>query len=364
MKNLLPILLLTLIIGACGKKEETVTEKIAKLKKERTTIDDQIRELEAKSGFKDSVKPIPVSVMEVKPQPFQAFIDVQASIVGDENVVATPQTMGTVRRVLARVGQHVSRGQILAVLDASALDQQIAAQDAQVGLLKSLYEKQQKLWAQQIGTEVQLLSAKANFEAATRQRAAIVAQRNMYSITAPISGTVDQVDIKEGDAAAPGGHGVRIVNAARLKAEANLGESYLGKVHAGNPVTLIFPDVNDSLKAKLDFVAQSVDPMSRAFKVQVNLGWSAKLHPNMSARMKIANYGAEGALVVPVAAVQKTGEGDMVFVAEGKEAKAVPVQTGRSADGMIEILSGLKAGDRVVTAGYEELYNGTVIVVQ
>jgi RND family efflux transporter MFP subunit len=290
---------------------------------------------------------------------------VQASIIGDENVVATPQMMGTVRRVMAGVGRHVSRGQVLAILDASAVNQQIAAQDAQVSLLRSLYEKQQKLWAQQIGTEVQLLSAKANYEAASRQRGALVAQRNMYSITAPISGVVDQVDIKEGDAAQPGSpRGIRIVNASKLKAEANLGETYLGKVHAGNPVTIIFTESGDSLKTRLDYVAQAVDPTSRAFKVQVNLGSSLKLHPNMSAQMKIANYSSDNAIVVPVNAVQKTGTGDMVFVAAGKIAKSVPVQTGRTADGMIEILSGLQAGDKVITAGYEDLDNGTAISVQ
>lgn len=365
MKHLLPILFAALLLSACGgKKEESVTVQIAKLKKERAEIDTKIRELEAKGGLKDSIKAIPVAVAEVTPQSFQSFIDVQASITGDENVLATPQAGGAVRSILVRVGQRVGKGQTLAVLDAAAVDQQIAAQDAQISLLRSVYEKQQKLWAQQIGTEVQLLQAKANYEAATRQRGAAAAQRNMYRIVAPISGVVDQVDIKPGDMAMPGMSGIRIVNASKLKAEANLGESYIGKVRNGNPVTLIFPDINDSIQTRLDYVAQSVDPVSRAFKVQVNLGTRANLRPNMSARMKIANYAAENALVVPVAAIQKTGTGDMVFVAAGKVAKAVPVQTGRTSDGMIEILSGLQTGDRVITAGYEELDNGTAITVQ
>ena len=104
--------------------------------------------------------------------------------------------------------------------------------------------------------------------------------------------------------------------------------------------------------------------MSRAFSVEVALGSAAKLHPNMSARMKIANYESRNAIVVPVSAVQQTGEGPMVFVANGRTAKAVSVQTGRSSDGNVEILSGLTAGDKVVTAGYEDLDNGTAITVQ
>ncbi len=365
MKKLVALLVAVTLFSACGKKEESVTTQIAKLKKERADIDTKIRNLELKGGVKDSIKAVPVSVMEIAPQSFQSYIDVQAAITGDENVMATPQMMGTVRSVLVHVGQKVGQGQTLAVLDAAAVDQQIAAQDAQISLLRSLYEKQQKLWAQQIGTEVQLLQAKTNYEAATKQRAGIVAQRNMYSVKAPISGTVDAVDLHTGDAAQPGGvKGIRIVNANKLKAEARLGESYLGKVKTGDPVTLVFPDVNDSIKTRISYVAQSVDPTSRAFEVQVNLGANKVLHPNMSARMKIANYSASNAIVVPVAAIQKTGAGDIVFVADGKVAKSVAVQTGRNADGMVEILGGLNAGDKVITAGYEELDNGTAISVQ
>ncbi len=352
------------LLSACGGKKADPKAEIAKLKKERADIDVKIRTLEASSGMKDSVKAVPVSVVAVAPQSFQSYIDVQAAITGNDNVIASPQAPGTVRSVLVHTGQHVSKGQTLAVLDAAAVEQQIAAQDAQIGLLRSLYEKQQKLWAQQIGTEVQLLSAKANYEAASKQRAAVVAQRNMYRIVAPVSGTVDVVRLTAGDMAAPGMSGIPIITGNKLKAEANLGESYLGKVKVGNPVTLVYNDGADSIKTRLDFVSPGVNALSRAFLVQVNLGANAQLHPNMSARMKIANYEAGNALVVPVGAVQQTGTGQIVFVADGKTAKSVAVQTGRTADGMVEILSGLSAGDKVVTSGYEDLDNGTVISVQ
>ncbi len=363
MKQYLPLLLAVILLSACGKKEDNATQ-IAKLKKERSEIDIKIRQLEASGTGKDSMKSVPVAVTELAPQGFQSYIDVQANITSDQNVLATPQAPGVVRRVMVRAGQSVGRGQTLAVLDASAIDQQVAAQDAQISLLRSLYDKQQKLWAQNIGTEVQLLAARANYQAATRQRAALAAQRNMYRITSPISGTVEEVTLKEGDMAAPGQTGIRIVNGNKLKAEAKLGESYLGKVKVGDPVNLIFPDLQDSMNTKITFVAQAVDPVSRSFTVQIMLGSTPKLHPNMSARMKIANYSSGNALVVPVAAIQKTGEGDLVFVAAGNTAKAVPVQTGRNANGMVEILGGLKAGDRVITAGFEDLDDGTVIKVQ
>jgi RND family efflux transporter MFP subunit len=353
---------LALLVG-CGKKEDKVAE-LAKLKKERSDLDVRIARLESEIPKSDSARATAVSVTKVEPQSFQSFINVQAAITGDQNVVATSQAPGIIRSISVRIGQQVTKGQTLATLDAAAIDQQIAGAQAQLSLLKTLYEKQQKLWAQNIGTEVQLMTAKTNYDASTKQFAALHAQRDMYRIVAPISGVVDEQKLKEGDAVSPGLNGIRIVNASQLKAEAHLGESYLGKVREGNPVTLILPDLNDSIKTNLTYVAQAVDPMSRAFTVQIRLGSSAKLHPNMSARMRIANYSASNALVVPISAVQKTSAGDAVFVAAGNKARSATVQLGQNANGYVEVLSGLKAGDQVITAGYEDLDNGSLIRVQ
>jgi RND family efflux transporter MFP subunit len=259
-------------------------------------------------------------------------------------------------------GDHVKKGQVLATLDAAAIESQIKAQEAQVSLIKSLYEKQQKLWAQNIGTEVQLLQAKANYTYQTQQLDALKAQRNMYRIVSPITGVVDNVGVKIGDAA--GGQnqaGIRVVNLDKLKAEANLGENYLGKIHQGDRVNIVLPDIHDSIQSRLSYVASAVDPNSRAFIVQVRLGSNSKLHPNMSCIMKIAAYENRSALVVPVSVIQKTGKGEMVFIANGNKAKAVYVKTGRNSNGQVEIVSGLSAGDKVITAGFEDLDDGDPI---
>lgn len=366
MKRSIYLLITSLIIASCGDGEGGNTqEKLAKLKQKRSEIDIQIKKLEAENTKNNPQKAIPVGITVLQATPFSAYIDVQAAINGDENVNATPQSPGAVRDILVRVGQRVSKGQTLATLDASTLDQQIKSLDPNISLAKSMYDKLQKLWAQNIGTEVQLLQAKANYESLLKQRAVLVAQRDMYRIKAPISGIVDAVDLKPGDMASPGSPmGIRIVSKDKLKAEAQLGENYLGKVNEGDAVTLIFPDINDSLKTKLSYVSQAIDPVSRSFMVQVRLGANKKLHPNMSCRMKIANYEASNALVVPVSVIQKTAEGDMLYIADGNKAKAAYVQTGRTSNGMVEILGGLSAGDKVITSGYEELNNGQSIAVK
>jgi RND family efflux transporter MFP subunit len=365
MKRSVYLLLTTLILASCGGgKTESKTEQLVQLKKQRAELDQKIAKLEQEAASKDTSKATPVSIITLAPQPFNSYVEVQGVITGDEDVLASPQASGVVKSILVRVGQRVSKGQTLATLDAAAIEQQIQATDAQLSLAKSLYEKQQRLWAQNIGTEVQLLQAKTNYESMLNQKQAQIAQRNMYTIKSPINGVIDGVNINEGDMAMPGVSGFHVVSKDRLKATANLGENYLGKVKQGDPVTLVFPDLNDSLHTKLTYVAQAVNPISRAFAAEVRLGTNNHLHPNMSCIMKIANYERTDALVVPVSVIQKTAEGSMLFVAEGNKARAVIVQTGKNSNGMVEILGGLSAGDKVITAGHEDLDNGDRIAIK
>ena len=355
MKHLVYLLIPAMIFASCGGNQDK-DQQLAKLKKDRGELDLKIKSLEA--GKKDSAQVVPVSVTEVQPAEFNAFVEVQSVIGGDEVVNATPKAPGTVQKVLVQVGQKVHAGQMLASLDGNVVDQQINALEPQLELQKSLYEKQQSLWAQNIGTEVQLMSAKAQYEATQKQKLALQAQRYLYNIVSPITGMIDAVGIKVGDMASPGMNGFRVVNLDKLKAEANLGENYLGQIHQGDPVILVLQGTNDSIKTKLTYVAEAVDPASRAFLVQVRLGYNKKLHPNMSCVMKIINYNNPQALIVPISVIQKTSQGNMLYIADGNKSKAVYVTLGRNANGMVEILSGLKAGDKVITRGYEEMDNG------
>ncbi|HXS37767.1 MAG TPA: efflux RND transporter periplasmic adaptor subunit [Flavipsychrobacter sp.] len=363
---LIPIFILA-SCGGSGKKANQSNAKneaeLAKLKKERSDIDQKIKALEQKTGD-TTKKTTPVSIQEVQPTDFVATVNIQSQITGDQNVYAAAQVLGTVKDVLVHPGQHVSKGQVLATLDAANLDQQIETQQARINFAKTMYEKQQNLWSQNIGTQVQLLQAKANYDDARLQKSALVAQKDMYRIVAPVSGVIDQVNVKVGDASSPGAASIRVVNTDNLKAEANLGENYLGKVNTGNPVTIVFPDLNDSIKTRLTYVAKAVDPSSRAFLAQVMLGNNSKLHPNMSCIMKIANYEDKHALVVPLSIIQKTSKGDMVYTTDGTTAKAVYVTTGANSNGQVEILSGLNAGDKIITTGFENLDNGDPVTIQ
>jgi membrane fusion protein, multidrug efflux system len=362
MKRIILLTLPIMMLAACGGKQNGKTDNLEQLKQQRADLDAKIKTLEGNKI--DTTKTTPVSVVAVQPQDFHAYVEVQSQITGDENIVATSQSPGTVKSISVQVGQHVNKGQVLATLDASTVERQIEAAEPQLTLTKSIYEKQQALWKQNIGTEVQLMSAKANYEASEKQIEALKAQRDLYRVVAPISGTVDAVNLKVGEISSPMANGIRVVNYDKLKAEADLGENYLGKVKQNDPVILELPDISDSILTKLSYVSQAIDPTSRAFKVTVHLNNNNKLHPNMACKMKIANYESAHALIVPVSVIQKTSQGEMLYVADGNKARSVMVTTGRNANGQVEILSGLHAGDKVITKGYEEMDNGQSISIE
>jgi RND family efflux transporter MFP subunit len=347
MKQLIYLLIPAVMLASCGGNKTADADK------------------QKPGGKPDSAvaNVIPVSVMAVQPTDFISYIEVQSAIAGDENILATSQAAGIVKSIAVHVGQKVSKGQVLAILDASAIEQQIEGMSPQLTLTQSIYEKQQNLWSQNIGTEVQLMTAKANYESAQKQVATLKAQRDMYRVVSSISGVVDAVNLKVGEACAPGMNGIRVVSYDKLKAEATLGENYLGKVKQGDRVILELPDISDTIKTTLSYVSQAVDPVSRAFTVQVSLANNSKMHPNMACIMKIQNYESKQALVVPVSVIQKTSQGTMLYIADGNKAKSVYVTVGNNANGQVEILSGLKAGDQVVVKGFEELNNGQPISI-
>jgi len=188
-------------------------------------------------------------------------------------------------------------------------------------------------------------------------------QADLYRITSPISGTIDQMDLKLGQAIQPGANGIRIVNADVLKVKADVPESYSGVINQGNDVNVVIPDANDSLMTTLTFAAKVIDPTSRSFAIEVRLPQRKTLRPNMTAILKIASYVNPKAIVVPVKAVQKSENGDYVFLNNDGVAKKVNVKTGATYAGQSEILSGLKAGDEIIIDGATDIEDGDKVKV-
>ena len=210
---------------------------------------------------------------------------------------------------------------------------------------------------------MQFLQAQANLQSVQKQVAALKQQADLYRIVSPISGTVDQMDLKLGQAAAPGATAIRILNTDYLKVKANVPESYADRIHQGDLVKVVIPDANDSLTAKITFAARAIDAASRSFAIEIQLPGSSKLKPNMTAVLKIADYSKKDGLVVPINAIQKSESGDFVFVDENGIAKKKIIVQGATYAGKAEIKSGLQPGDKLVTDGASEIEEGDKLKV-
>jgi len=360
MKKLIYIPAL-LLLAACSNKPKDKKAELADLQKKQAEIAGKITKLQSEVG--DSTKAVEVSVAEVKSGAFTNYVQIQGKIDAQDNVIAYPQSPGTITNIYVKPGQHVSKGQVMAQLDNSVLQQQIAQSEAQASLNQTLYQRQKNLWDQKIGTEVQFLQSQTNLQASKKALSALRQQANLYRIVSPISGTVDQMDLKLGQVAQPGANGIRIVNADVLKVKADVPESYAGSVGTGNEVMILIPDAKDSLKTKVTFAAKAIDPTSRSFAVEIKLPVRKTLRPNMTAIIKIADYSKANTISIPVKAVQRSENGDYVYVNENGVAKRKTVKVGVTYGGLSEILSGLKAGEQLVTEGAADIEDGDKVKV-
>jgi RND family efflux transporter MFP subunit len=275
---------------------------------------------------------------------------------------------GVITSVLVKEGDRVSKGQTLAVIDDAVLRQSVEELKTGLDLASTVFEKQQNLWNQKIGSEVQYLQAKNNKEGLERKLATLNSQLAMARITSPISGVIDEVNIKPGEAAAPGLGVIRVVNLSEVKVKARIADSYINAVKKGDEVKITLPDIKEEFSGKVSFVGQVVNPQSRTFDIEVSLkNRDEKLKPNMLAVVNINDKTVKDAIVIDANFVQQSESGDIVFVAgtEGNSQKAEmrKVKTGLTYNGQVEVLEGLKAGERLITSGYQDLVDGQVIKI-
>ncbi len=351
-----------LFLAACAGKSSDKRSELEKLKKERVELNGKISKLEKEVGTVNAAANSKnVSVYTVTETDFKNYLEVQGKIDAEENVQVNPEAQGIVTAVYVNVGQNVSRGQVLAQIDDKVLRQNIAELQTQLELATNLYNRQKNLWDQKIGTEVQFINAKTQKVAAERRIATLRSQMSMYKIKSPISGTIDEMNLRVGQAVMPGMSGIRVINASKLKAKALVAESYAGRVNQGDAVTIIFPDVPDTLQSKISFASKTIEPASRSFNVEVKLPSNKRFRPNMLAVFKIVDYENDKALIIPVNSIQKAESGEYVFIVDNGKAKRVSVQSGKVSDGKAEILSGLKVGDQVITTGLQDMNVGDIV---
>jgi len=363
MKKLLYIPAI-LFFAACTQKPTDKKTQLADLKKQQAELSSKIAALQAQVGT-DSTKGADVSTIIVKPGQFTNYVQIQGKIDAQNNVTAYSQTNGVITAIYVKVGDRVRRGEVLVQLDNSVLQQNVGQAQSQLNLANILYQRQKNLWDQKIGTEVQYLQAQTNLQTAQKQVSSLKQQADLYRIVSPIDGVVDQMDLKLGAAITPGqqGSGIRVINADILKVKADVPESYSSSVNQGDSVKVLFPDVNDSLATRVTFASKVIDPGSRSFGIEIKLPHNKEYRPNMTAVLQIANYQNHNTISVPVNAIQRSDEGDYVYINENGFAKRKPITEGKTSGGYTEVKSGLSSGDQLITEGASEIGDGDKVSV-
>ena len=366
-----------IFITSCGEsakeKKGDLTDMrsdLQKLKDDRNKLDEKIRSLEEKIAIADpeSVKAEPklVSTMTISPEAFTHYIDLQGTITTENIYYVAPRGQGgQVKAIYVKQGDNVKKGQLVVKLDDALIRQQIEQAKIQQSYLQDIYNRRKNLWDQNIGTEVELISAKNAVSNAEKQIQMLNEQLAMTNVYSEVSGVAEQVNIRVGEILSPASAsaaGIRIVNNSNLKAQINVPENYLSKISKGTPVVIEVPDINKKFNSTISLISQVINVASRGFTAEAKVPGDPDLKPNQVAVVKIQDYKKENAITVPLNIVQTDEKGKYVMVAvnEGgnRIAKKAPVVLGELYQDKIEIKSGLNAGDQVITEGFQSIYEG------
>jgi membrane fusion protein (multidrug efflux system) len=385
-KNIFWLLLVGCIVASCGggkkDKDGALNDKKAelqKLKAEQKKINDQVASLEAEIAKLDpkanagSAKL--VSVMTLAKQDFSHYIELQGKVDATNiSYVAPPNGQGGVVTALyVTQGQTVRKGQVLVRLDDQLVRQQIEPLRVQLSTAEDTYRRTKNLWDQGIGSYQNVLNAKTQVESLQKQIGNIQKQAALYTVTAPSSGVIDQLNLRVGEMMSPAPNPVapqiRIVNTGTLKVTVAVPENYLSRVKVGSKLEVVLPEENNRvLNATVNVVQTIIDPTTRTFTIEAKIPADAKLKPNQIAQIKILDYTAANTIVVPLNVVQSDEKGKYVYVMEKRDDKVVAtkktVTVGESFGNGIEIKTGLNAGDQLITEGYQNLYEGQVVATE
>jgi membrane fusion protein (multidrug efflux system) len=374
MKKIIILILGVVFLFSCGSGDKQA--QLKKLEAQRDALDTKIAQLKAeiqdKNGSRENGKIAYVDMEEVIPTMFRHFIQVQGTVESDNNIFVPPQASGVVKKIYVKEGDTVSEGQLLAELDGAVYESSIAELENSLQLATTIFERQQRLWDKKIGSVIQYLQAKTNNVGLAKKLATVREQYRMTKIIAPISGTVDEVAIKEGEAAAAGFGAVRIVQLSALKIKAKLSENYISQVSVGDTVQVLIPVIDLKFKQVVKAVSQVIDPQNRTFDIELKVPrMKQAVKPNMLAVLTINNYSNSRALTVPVNSLQKTGSDYFLFTARQNHdnvndhwvVERREVLPGEYQGDRIEISKGLKAGEHVVTFGYQDLADGQTVML-
>lgn len=388
MRKAIYITLTAIVLASCGgnssksldkalasKDIEAIRAKHAEISSEKKALEQQLKSLDSAISLLDSSAKLPlVTTIEVHPEKFDHYLELQGDVMTKQNVLIYPEMSGTLNRVYVKDGQKVSKGQLLATIDDGGLSSQLAQLKTQAELSMTTFERQKRLWEQNIGSEIQYLQAKTNYEAQQSAVKQMESQVGKSSIRAPFTGIIDDVIKDEGTVVSPGpGSEVfRIVNLSNMYINVEVPESHLPNVTPGKDVKVYFPVLGDSVTTTVRQTGNFINPSNRSFTAEIPVpSLDGKVKPNLTARVMINDYTSDNAILIPQSVLSENADGEQyVYLVDADStddnpvAKKVVIQTGKTQGDYVEVLSGINEGDAIIDEGARSVKEGQQVNIK
>ena len=382
MKKTIISLSFSFLLVACGQETEKIVSSITsnkgtldelqiqkanytlQIKGLTLALDSLNQKLEKISG---SQKRVLVTALEIKPQIFNHTIEIQANIKTRKNLQLFPEFGGRLNQILVKEGQEVKKGTLLAVIDDAGLQDQLDQMKLQLELVKTTFERTQRLWDQKIGSEMMYLEAKTRFKSQQKQVAQMRNQLSKTKIYAPFSGVIDEIIARKGSTLAPGMTPImRIVNLDNMYVESDVPENYLANITKGSLAKVSIPVLNVTQNTVVRQTGNFIQQNNRTFRVEAPIkNPTGMIKPNLNARLSIVDYSNLEALMIPFRVIRKNAKGNsFVFILTGQEenngyiAEQRFVALGMSKDELVEITKGINTEDLIVDEGVSLLVTG------
>lgn len=385
MKYIYLTLISAIVLTSCGGDKnksvediiatndlETIRQKKAELDASAQEISAQLKQLEKSIKDLDPQEKIPlITTFHAKKAVFNHFVELQGNVNTKQNLVIYPEFSGVLTRVYVKEGQKVSKGQILAKIDDGGLSQQLSQLKIQAGLAKTTFERQERLWNQKIGSEIQYLQAKATYEAQLEATKQLQQQVGKTVVRAPFRGTIDDVITDQGSVVAPGQSQLfRIVNLDDMYIETDVPERYVSDITEGKEVKVNFPVLGKNVDAKVRQAGNFINPANRTFKVEVAIpNKDISIKPNLTAKLRINDYTNKNAILIPQSIISENAEGQQYVytitdkVVNKAKVKREIIETGKTQGDYIEVLSGIENGEEIIDEGARSVKDGQEVKI-
>ena len=387
MKKSYAFLILTSILISCGKEKKISIEDLVSsgtlkeltVKKKEITanleaINKDLAAINKAISKKDTLQKFPlVTTITAKAEVFKHYLELQGSVKTKQNILVYPEMAGILKSIAVTEGQKVSKGQLLAKINDGGLSNQVAQLAATTELAKTMFERQKRLWDQKIGSEMQFLQAKTNYEAQKNNLEQLKKQQSKAAIRAPFSGVIDDIFKEEGTVIAPGigAEIFRIINLDKMYIEAEVPERYISSVKKNKKVKVNFPILGKTLNSKITQVGSFINPNNRSFKIEIPVGnKDGNVKPNLTAKLQINDYTDKRAILIPQSIISENANGaQFVYIIKDKKAnkeaiaERIIITTGKTQGDFIEVLENLPIGTEIIKEGARSVNNGQTVKV-